>query len=297
MPCQGGGETEERVGSTGQAGQNRRRGGAEPEAENRNLRQIARRGCDILSMEALAKLRFARAVFRIQNSGFRMNSNRTVSPPAHCNILTTDFRLLNTSMPQLRQEFNMGLYGNGFDAFRLLCQGPGSRVARLCKRPRIRILSTTLAIARKRSRKGMPVGRTGRVRAAGRRSRAGKRAKAGSSANPRVHVRRSRSASRMEFAGKRAQAEDFASRMLRANRRGIGKRAARADSGSRMACASPTGRAGKREQAEDSAGRRARVRRAANGRRRAAAGGRCGGSPANGGRMTNRGVLRVAGNH
>jgi hypothetical protein len=40
--------------------------------------------------KALAKLRFARAVFRIQNSEFRMNSRRTDSKPAHCKILTTE---------------------------------------------------------------------------------------------------------------------------------------------------------------------------------------------------------------
>jgi hypothetical protein len=305
-----------------------------------------------------------------------MDSRRTVFPPAHCNILTTDFRLLNTSMPQLRQEVNMRLYGDGFGAFRLLYQGAGSRVARLCKRLRARIPIITLAIARKRSRRGMPVGRTGRVRAAGRQGRVGKRAKTGSLASRRGHVRRSRSASRMEFAGKKAKAENFENPMVRANhmvregtkaraegptsrmrhasrtesgkraaradsaspmllakrtgngmraaraevsvsrmrhasRMGSGRRAARADFGNpmvraspmgrggkkaraedsanRRARASPTARAGQRVQAEDSASRRDRVRRAANGRRKAAACGRYGGSPANGGRMTNSG--------
>ena len=111
MPCQEGGRTGARVFRAGLSGRTRRRGEAGPGCGGRSLRQIARLGCDILSM------------------------------------------------------------GARFGAFRLLSQGAGSRVARLCKRLRARIPIITLAIERKRSRRGMPVGRTGRVRAAERRGR------------------------------------------------------------------------------------------------------------------------------
>jgi hypothetical protein len=40
--------------------------------------------------EPLAKIRFARAVFRIQNSGFSMNSRRSESRPMHFKIPTAE---------------------------------------------------------------------------------------------------------------------------------------------------------------------------------------------------------------
>jgi hypothetical protein len=46
---------------------------------------------NIQHSEALAKLRFARAVFSSQDSGFRMNSRITDFRPKHCEILTTDY--------------------------------------------------------------------------------------------------------------------------------------------------------------------------------------------------------------